>query len=245
MLVRALKAEQLKLRNSPIWMAFFIIPFISAVMGTFNYLNNTEVLSKEWYSLWTQHTLFYCYFCFPALIGVYCSYICRLEHMNNNWNGVMTMPIKISTIYFSKLITVIKITLCTQILVGILFYISGRIVGFHIPMPNELFLWLLFGFFASIAISSLQLAFSLVMRSFSIPIGIALIGGILGLVISAKGFGLYFPYSLFSIGMCSNNPSGNMEYDMITFMISCIVFVMIFSGLSILKMKRVGKDFLS
>lgn len=238
MFLRALKAERLKLHNSPIWMAFIIIPCISAIMGTLNYLNNTEVLVQEWYSLWTQHTLFYCYFFFPALIGVYCSYICRLEHMNNNWNSVMTAPISISSIYFSKLITVMKILGLTQIFVGILFYISGKISGFTTPIPKEVFLWLFLGLCASSAIASIQLALSLKIRSFAVPIGISLLGGIVGLAATSKGFGLYFPYSLFSVGMHSNNPGTNMGYSVIAFMISCIAFVVIFSGFSISKMRE-------
>ena len=78
MFYNILKAEKLKLHNSPIWLAFLIIPCISAFMGTFNYVNNTSILTEQWYSLWTQHTLFYCYFCFPALIGF---------HRWNSWIG--------------------------------------------------------------------------------------------------------------------------------------------------------------
>jgi hypothetical protein len=239
MFLRTLKAEQIKLRNSPIWLAFIIIPLISAIMGTFNYLNNTEVLTKEWYSLWTQHTLFYCYFCFPALIGVYCSYICRLEHINNNWNSVLTAPVKVSSIYFAKLVTVMKILFLTQAFVGLLFYISGKISGLNTPFPiKELLLWLFLGLCASAAIASLQLAASLMIRSFAVPIGIAMIGGILGLGLGAKGLGLYFPYSLFSLGMSSINPSATIGFNILPFLAFCSLFLIIFSSLSILKIEK-------
>ena len=39
--------------------AVFVMPLISASYGTFNYLQNLEILHERWYSLWTQHTLFY------------------------------------------------------------------------------------------------------------------------------------------------------------------------------------------
>lgn len=238
MFLKTLKAEQIKLHHSPIWLAFIIIPCISAVMGTLNYLNNIEILTKEWYSLWTQHTLFYCYFFFPALIGVYCAYMCRLEHMNNNWNSVLTAPVSVRSIYFSKLITVMKIVLLTQIFVGVLFYISGKLSGFTTPIPKEVFLWLLLGLCASTVIASLQLALSLLIRSFAVPVAISLLGGIAGLAARAKGFGPYFPYSLFSVGMCANGPSEGMECSVILFLVSCILFLIIFSGVGILKMKR-------
>lgn len=45
---------------------FFVIPLISASYGTFNYLQNLEILHERWYSLWTQHTLFYSMLFFPG-----------------------------------------------------------------------------------------------------------------------------------------------------------------------------------
>ena len=65
MLKRCILAESRKLRRSPIWLLFFVMPLISASYGTFNYLQNLEILHERWYSLWTQHTLFYSMLFFP------------------------------------------------------------------------------------------------------------------------------------------------------------------------------------
>lgn len=237
MFFNILKAEKLKLHNSPIWLAFLVIPCISAFMGTFNYLNNTSILTEQWYSLWTQHTLFYCYFCFPALIGVYCAYECRLEHTRNNWNLLLTMPVKKKYIFFSKLITIYKIVLITQLLVGILFYICGKLSGFTEPMPSSFILLLLLGSIGSLPSIALQLTLSLRIRSFAVPVGISMIAGILGLAFRAKGLGIFFPYSLFSIGMCSNDPF-NIQCNISSFIISCLIFTSIFSAYGV---KSVGK----
>ena len=69
MLLRCIRAENRKLHASPIWFMFFILPIISAGYGTFNYLQNLEILRDGWYSLWTQHTLFYSLFFFPCIRG--------------------------------------------------------------------------------------------------------------------------------------------------------------------------------
>ena len=53
MLMRCLKAELLKCRRSPVWIAFLILPIFPAFLGTFNYLGNLGVLQSEWYSLWS------------------------------------------------------------------------------------------------------------------------------------------------------------------------------------------------
>ena len=67
MLLRLLKAERLKLKRSPVWLAFFLMPIVPALLGTLNYIGNIDILKSEWYSLWTQHTLFTCYFFLPVI----------------------------------------------------------------------------------------------------------------------------------------------------------------------------------
>ena len=86
MLKRCILAENRKLHASPIWAMFFVLPILSATYGTFNYLQNLEILTDGWYSLWTQHTLFYSMFFFPAMAATYAAYLWRLEHLGHNWN---------------------------------------------------------------------------------------------------------------------------------------------------------------
>ena len=45
MLLRCIRAENRKLRRSPIWLLFLAVPAISAVYGTFNYNMNLEILT--------------------------------------------------------------------------------------------------------------------------------------------------------------------------------------------------------
>ena len=75
MLKRCILAENRKLHASPIWAMFFVLPILSATYGTFNYLQNLEILTDGWYSLWTQHTLFYSMLFFPAMVATYT--VCR------------------------------------------------------------------------------------------------------------------------------------------------------------------------
>lgn len=77
MLLRCIRAESRKLHASPVWLMFLLLPTLSAGYGTFNYLQNLDILSEGWYSLWTQHTLFYSLLFFPALVAVYAAYLWR------------------------------------------------------------------------------------------------------------------------------------------------------------------------
>ena len=75
MFYQVMRTELIKLRRAPVWIAFFALTALSAVMGTFNYLNNTGILTQQWYSLWTQHTLFAGFFFLPSLLAC-CAPIC-------------------------------------------------------------------------------------------------------------------------------------------------------------------------
>ena len=69
MLHLTINAENRKLKGSVIWIACFLIPIIPAVMGSFNYWMNQRLLTGEWYSLWSQLTLFYALFFYSPLVA--------------------------------------------------------------------------------------------------------------------------------------------------------------------------------
>lgn len=228
MLLRCIKSENQKLKHSLIFPICVIIPVIPAIMGTFNYLQNTGILTQKWYSLWTQHTLFYADFFYAPLIALYCSYLWRLEHRNNNWNVFMTAPVSIPCLYLGKLAVIFRVTLITQLWVGILFIFCGKIIGLPGFCPTDIYLWLLRGTLAAAAIGAMQLFLSMVIRSFSVPIGIALIGSVLGMMLSNKGLGLYWPYSLMLMGMNSSKTADVLKGNSLPFILSTGIFFLVF-----------------
>ena len=116
MLLRCLKAEGIKCRRAPVWLAFLVLPLFPAMLGTVNYLGNLEVLEDGWYSLWTQHTLFASMFFLPAQFGVFCAWQWRLEHIDHNWNRFLTAPVPIRDLCLAKLVLSGGISLLAQAL---------------------------------------------------------------------------------------------------------------------------------
>ena len=51
---------------------------------------------------------------------------------------------------------------------------------------------------------AVQLLVSLVVRSFAAPVGIALAGSVAGLLLSSKGWGLWWPWALMSLASNAN-----------------------------------------
>ena len=149
MLKRCILAENRKLHASPIWAMFFVLPILSATYGTFNYLQNLEILTDGWYSLWTQHTLFYSMLFFPAMVATYAAYLWRLEHLGHNWNLIMASPVPPLDLFAAKFAVVTKLALLTHGFVFALFVFCGKVFA-HLPgwPPVRLPLFLLRGCWA-------------------------------------------------------------------------------------------------
>ena len=231
MILRALHAECIKGKHAPVWLAFIVLPLIPAGLGTANYLGNLSLLKSSWYSLWTQHTLFASFFFLPALLAVYCAWQWRLEHSDHNFNSFLTAPVPAWTLYLGKLIPAIAVSVLAQAIIGVLFVISGKLAGINDPLPPELLGWLLCGALGSVAVCAVQLFLSLLIRSFAIPVALGLLGGIAGLMVTAQGWGMYFPYSLLAVGMRANNP--NLEIDVGQLALSSGLFKLIFAVLTV------------
>lgn len=236
MIIRALRAECIKGKHAPVWLAFIVLPLIPAVLGTFNYLGNLALLKSSWYSLWTQHTLFASYFFLPALLAVYCAWEWRLEHTDHNFNSFLTAPVSRTGLYLAKLVPAIGVSVLTQLVCGVLFIASGFLAGIRDPLPPELVEWLGCGALGSIAVCAVQLFLSLLIRSFAIPVAIGLLGGIAGLMVTAQGWGMVFPYSLLAIGMRANNP--NMTIDLGQLVAATLVYTLVFTALTVRLLAR-------
>ena len=182
MLKRCILAENRKLHASPIWAMFFLLPILSATYGTFNYLQNLEILTDGWYSLWTQHTLFYSMLFFPAMVATYAAYLWRLEHLGHNWNLIMASPVRPMDLFAAKFVVVTKLALLTHGFVFALFVFCGKVFA-HLPglPPVTLPLFLLRGLLGALAVIAAQLVLAMIIRSFAVPIFLGLLGGILGI----------------------------------------------------------------
>lgn len=239
MILQLYKAERMKLRRSPIWLVFIIVPAVPAFLGTMNYLNNIEILRSEWFSLWTQHTLFTSYFFLPILLGLYCSYLMRLEKNNRNLTKLLTLPISRKELFVAKLLSAGKIILFTEVWIGVLFLISGKIAGLTAKPPvGSLVIWCLFGTLGGIAMAALQLIVSLLCDGFALPVGISFAGGISGLMVMSKG-GWMYPYSLMAYGMVSNNNKQQLTAEGYPqFVLICLFYLAVFTAAGAMIMDR-------
>ena len=239
MLWRCIRAENRKLRGCAIWPVFLIVPMISAGYGTFNYLQNLGLLQSEWYSLFTQHTLFYSMFFFAPLVGIYAAYLWRLEHTDHNWNRIMAAPVPPILLYLAKLAVVLKMALLTQLWVCVLYVACGKLwAGLPGFPPLEILLWIMRGALGSVAIIALQLLLSMVIRSFAVPVLIALAGGVAGMMAVNWDLGLFWPYALMLLGMNSNKSEDALAGGIAGFLLSTAVFTALFVAVAWILLKK-------
>lgn len=238
MLNACIKAERTKLKSSAIWLLFLIVPIFPAIMGTFNYVGNLNVLKDGWYSLWTQHTLFYADFFYAPLIASYAAYLWRMEHLNHNWNFIMTAPVPLKDLILAKFILLFQMTVFTQIWIGILFFLSGKLIGLPGMMPLPCIFWLLRGCIGSLSIIALSLLLSMVIKSFSVPIILSLLFSIASLGLVAKGVGYYWPYALMMLAMNTNSAADSIHGHYPLFLFSTAVFLTGFLCAAVLLLKK-------
>ena len=148
----------------------------------------------------------------------------------------MTAPVPARDLYLAKLILAAGVSFLAQAAIGALFVLSGKLTGLTDPIPPELPGWLFFGALGGAAVCALQLYLSLVVRAFAIPVAMALVGGVAGLMLTSQGLGYAFPYSLLCLGMRANNPT--MELDLGPFLLGCGVYILMFFALSVRHLTR-------
>ena len=86
-------------------------------------------------------------------------------------------------------------------------------------------IWCAFGTLGGAVMAGIQLLISLYIRSFALPVGLALAGGISGLLFLAKDLGHIWPYSLMAYGMNSNSPQELLATGYAQFVIICLVYL--------------------
>ena len=86
-----------------------------------------------------------------------------------------------------------------------------------------------------VAIASLQLLLSMLIRNFAIPIGIALFGSIAGMFMTNADLGNFWPYSLMMLGMNSNQNEDVLSSfaGTASFFASVILFFLLFFGCAV------------
>ena len=237
MLKKAVYCERLKARGTLLWPAFLMIPIIPILQGPGNYLANLDILESEWYSLWTQVTMFFATFFFAPLIGTYCAFLWRYENFGGNRNALFARPLPLWTIYLAKLVLVWELTVLTMLWFLGLFLLAGRWAGLPMPVPGQIWLWMARGIPGAFVIAALQYLAAFLIPNFSLPIILGLLGGVTGLLGAHSRAGIFWPYSQMLLGMNSNRSEDVLGARGPLFFGVCALYLIVLTAAGIKWMK--------
>lgn len=225
-----LRAEAAKLRRAPIWVAYVALPVIAAAIGSFNYQQNLDALTPGWENLWTQHTLFELCFFLPALVGAGCSWLMGLEHAGTNWSQLLASPAAPWRIVASKLVVGTGMLAVSLAATGVLFVACGWVVGLE-GLPSARYAtYLLMSWIGGISVVAVQLLVSALVRNFAAPVGVGLAGGVMGLLLMVKGWGLWWPWALMQLASNSNGRGTIAPGELVPFLAMTAVFTIVASA---------------
>ena len=188
MLRHAVAAEGRKLKGSCIWLAFLFLPAFSVFVGCANFSMNREILTNEWQSLWTQVSLFYGDLFLAVLLSIYAAYAWRLEHLNHNWNTLMTASVPVRNIFWSKFLVIAGLSFVTQVLFFALYLAAGFYFGFQSPVPPDVIAGSCAHGLAPSRLRRCSFFLPCCIRSFAVPVGIGFACSVVGFLLAAKGW---------------------------------------------------------
>lgn len=100
----------------------------------------------------------------------------------------MKTPVARSTIFITKLVVLAKSILVAQVLLMVFIIIVGKVVfRFEQPIPINMLWWLFMGWFSALSVGAVQLYLSMRIRSFAVPVGLAVCLNIGGLAFHIAG----------------------------------------------------------
>ncbi|WP_017603399.1 ABC transporter permease [Nocardiopsis alkaliphila] len=203
-------AELTKLRRSALWAVAIVLPVLAVTAGSINYAANQGVLSAGWGSYWSQVVLFYGLFFMSMGVAVLASAAWRMEHRGHNRNLLMSTPARTAAIVGAKIVSLVLVVAVMQAMLLTLVVVVGVFVlDLEGAPPWEYVVVALLGVVAALPVVAVQSLLSMLIRSFTAPVAVGLLGCAIGTGLLYSGQGgvvsHLFPHSLVTSALFLGN----------------------------------------
>ena len=172
-----------------------------------------------WKLLWKNSWESMAIFLLPLGVILSTSLITQIEYKNNTWKQLHTLPLKLTTIFFTKLSVILIMILQFFILFNIGIYLSALIPYLLIrgipypktPIPFNFFLKenILY-FIDCLPIIALQYLLSLKFKNFLVSVGIGFVLWVGALASLSWKFGYIIPYTYCSFNYLKDSTGGRV-----------------------------------
>lgn len=223
--IHSFQSEWLKKKRSlASWIviigAFFTpVIIIIARIAQHNKLQLIYASDDFWIVLWKSSWESMAIFLLPLGVILSTSLITQIEYKNNTWKQLHTLPLKLTTIFFSKLSVIMVMMLQFFIFFNIAIYLSAVIPYLIIsgvtfpkaPIPYLFFLKENTLFFIScLPIIALQYLMSLKYKNFLVSVGFGFIFWVGALASLSWKFGYVIPYTYCMYNYLKDSPGGKV-----------------------------------
>ncbi|KNF08201.1 hypothetical protein CLPU_9c00970 [Gottschalkia purinilytica] len=236
-MIRLLKSELLKLKNSGIFSLLISIPIFILLLS----FAREKKGFIDWIDLYVSIIPFYAQFLFPILICVIMAILMKIEHSGNGWRKMLSLPIRRGNFYITKLIIGYILVLINVILVSCALVLIGKINGITDPINYEvLFKGPIIAYISAFPIILIQYLLSVNLTNSLYSIGIGLILNMPAiLAANSKRFWMYYiwDYPILSFyGGFNEALQKEFNYPIASLIIFSIIFLV---GLVCLKRRDV------
>lgn len=202
------RTELLKTKRTLSFSGAIIIPTVITGVNFLTFVVYREDFAKAGANLWIAlagniFSAFALLF-LPMYVGMVGYSTNHIEHQADAWKNLFALPLKRSTIYLSKLCMVLLQVITCVTLLYALTLLSGQILGMLYPElgfqnydSTVLILVTIVKFtLASLGTLAIQYVVSIYWSDFIKPMGAALIGLVVGILLAKWKFAFLVPYSL-------------------------------------------------
>lgn len=209
-LIRDISAEFLKLKGTYVWWLFaLVIGFIAFIIFMGHYVDVNSIARfgiDPWKRISMAGQAIFSMF----IIGLYVTLLTGagsfIENKASGWKLLFAYPKRRSSIFYTKLITYLLILILLSISLSIILYLVGQLLDLLRPeyeiayyaFDIKAFLSsLMHSLISVLGVLGIHYFLSLAFKNFIIPVGIGVVGFILGLILSTMNTpnALYCPYS--------------------------------------------------
>lgn len=226
---KAFRAELLKLKHSKILNIVMFVPLFFVILGFSNFLRYRELFTEKgqnvWQQIYTQSSMFYGLFLIALFITIIMAILVRIENSEDNFKRILTLPVKRSDIYISKLTVGCGIVFLNLVIFMILTIVAGVITApSSVSMPMNLIYSPMLCFIASLPVIAIQYYLSMKFSNIAIPLGVGVVFSLPSILINNTKYWILFPWTYPGRALLNG---ANMSFDFSSsmYIMAIIVFM--------------------
>ena len=229
--IQILQMEFRKLKRSYSWLLMFTAPLLMVAFGAYNFVRYKDVFLQgnaiPWEKLISQIVTFYGLLLLPLSIGVLAVWLARIEHAENNWKYLLTLPINRTYIYIAKTIIHILLVGLSMIILYVGIIIAGKLVSVGDIPYQTMFLKILSCWVTCLPLLAIQMILSIRFTNIGIPVGVGLAASIATIIISNSAAGRYYFWSFPYFSLLPNNEKAGSISPVYMMVFSTCVFIIV------------------